>query len=79
MNPNTQHFPESYSPEAAFRARIANRSRIQRLTPVPEMYQDMVTIEEYNRFLSDRYYEWHSLASVLTLEEWIKNNKNKEG
>lgn len=74
MNPNTQHFPESYSPEAEFRARVANRSSSVRLTPVPEMYQNVVTIEQYNAFLSDRFYSYHSLGSMLSLEEWLNSH-----
>ena len=76
MNPNTQHFPESYSPEAEFRARISNRSAVQRLTPVPVEYQDRVTIEQYNAFLSDRYYSWHSLGAMLSLEDWLQSHNN---
>ena len=72
---HTQHFPEAYSPEAAFRASIDNRSSVRRLTTVPAQYSEQVTIEQYNQFLSDRYENYHRNCYVMTLNEWLSNKQ----
>jgi len=79
MNFNTQHSPWSadlsVSDQAAeqFRASTGTGT-VTKLSPVPAEWADKFTPETWDKYTTERFWMYHSEASILSPEAYLNRN-----
>jgi len=77
MQTNTQHAPWSANLSAADQAAErfrANVGTVRRLAAVPAEWADKFTPETWDDYTSERFWKYHSEASIMSPEEYLNRN-----
>ena len=77
MNFNTQHAPWSADLSGADQAGErfrANVGTVRRLAAVPAEWADRFTPETWDEYTSERFWKYHSEASILSPEAYLNRN-----